>query len=265
MWMFEKIISILSFPVHWFWQSYEDAKETRNFGKVIALFLISLTGLVLFVSAFIWISNWLLTYHADKVTIVGLVIWLYVYVKSKMNKNEDAYTYENEQQTLTLSHEQAQRGYPIIRNVMYQTLKGCAEKIGCIIPRMIQEIEVPESHYIISNDICFYQFKLAKKDTRLQYYREDMQEFERIVQNEISRKIQAGEFPSLGIQNYLSAYGDIFDAICIDLIEEVDMYLIIQASYYSPTYAEYWRNKQLYLQNDIVDTTIPDEEWKNKP
>ena len=71
MWMFEKIISILSFPVHWFWQSYEDAKETRNFGKVIALFLISLTGLVLFVGAFIWIANWLLTNHIEKVAIVG--------------------------------------------------------------------------------------------------------------------------------------------------------------------------------------------------
>lgn len=83
-----------------------------------------------------------------------------------------------------------------------------------------------------------------------------MQEFERILQNEISRKLQDGEFPALGTQTYL-------DAVCIDIIEDIGQYFIIQAVFYSPAYADYWRSKEINSQANSSDTTIPDAEWKD--
>ncbi len=90
-----------------------------------------------------------------------------------------------------------------------------------------------------------------------------MQEFERILQNEISRKLQDGEFPALGTQTYLDASGHIFDAVCIDIIEDIGQYFIIQAVFYSPAYADYWRSKEINSQANSSDTTIPDAEWKD--
>ena len=49
-----------------------------------------------------------------------------------------------------------------------------------------------------------------------------MREFERILQNDISRRIKAGDFPTLGMEQVVDAYGNIYDAIYIDVIEDID-------------------------------------------
>ena len=111
---------------------------------------------------------------------------------------------------------------------MYQTLKVSAECIGGVIPRLLQEIEVLEKHYIIANEICFYQFRIQKADIKIRYEQEELREYESILQNDISRKIRAGDFPSLGVEQYMDSYGNIYDAVYIDVIEDIDTYFIVQ-------------------------------------
>ena len=269
MWMIQKLLTVILFPVHWFWDKYEEYKKEESILKIIMLFIISLSGIIIITIALIWGIVYVFSYYPEWIVIISLIVWLYAYIKSKMQKKTEVSAMQNAQQEIILTQqqqqmqEQAMRGYPIIRNILYQTLKVIAESIGGNSPRLLAEIEIPEAHFIFANGICFYQFKLAKADIRMQYTREDLQEFERILQTAISRKIQAGEFPTLGTGTFLDAYGNIYDKVIVDIIEDMDTYLIIQTVLYSPVYAEYLRQKQINQQSIYTETSIPDEKWRH--
>lgn len=269
MFIFHWIWGILMFPIQWFWKRYEKYAESRSIGKIIILFLISLTGLGLFAYALVCGVSYLITYHTEALILIGVIIWLYAYVRSKMKEKEDEKKRQQDTQNMAYMqeeqflHEQANKGYAIIRNVVYQTLKEMAGNIGGNQPRILNEIELLECHYILSNKIIFYQFRLAKADLKAQYHRNELQEFENILQTSISRKIQAGDFPTLGATIFRDEYGNIFDCVLVDIIEDCDSYLGIQAVFYSPLYAEYWRSKKMNAQNTNISNGIPEATWGN--
>lgn len=169
MWIINWLLSMFLYPIKWFWGKYEKYKSENNVFMVVVLWGISLTGVGIIGYAIFKLFEWLLLYHMDMVIVVGVIIWLYSWVKSKMNTDTNTASVETisvEEQELI---EQANRAYPTVRNVIYQTLKISAESIGGVIPRVLEEIEVSEHHYIISNNICFHQFRLAKADIRIRY------------------------------------------------------------------------------------------------
>lgn len=261
MWFLEWLLSVILFPIKWFWSTYKKLEEEKNVIKTILLFAVSISGLAIITIAVISGLMWLFTYHMDIVIVCGLIVWLYAYVKSKMDIGTQTEVIPQDNGETELQ-EQAIKIYPTIRNIMYQTLKGTAQSIGGVIPRVLQEIEVVERHFVISNGICFYQFMLPKADIKIRYEPEELREFERILQNDISRKFQAGDFPILGIQQYLDAYGNLYDAVCIDVIEDIDTCLLIQVVFCSPEYADYLRQKKINQQNMLMDSSIPDAKWK---
>ena len=269
MFIFHWIWGILLFPIQWFWKQYEKYVESRSIGKIIILFLVSLTGLGLFAYALFWGISYLVTYHTEALIVIGVIIWLYAYVRSKMKEKEDEKKRQQDTQNMAYMqeeqflHEQANKGYPIIRNILYQTLKEIGGSIGGNQPRILNEIEMLECHYILSNKIIFYQFHLAKAEIKTHYDRDELQEFENILQTSISRKIQAGDFPTLGATTFQDEYGNIYDSVIIDIIEDGDSYLGIQAVFYSPLYAEYWRNKKMNAQNSNNFNSIPEATWGN--
>ena len=257
MWLFEWLLSMLSYPIKWFWKGYEKYREENKAFMVVILWIVSFTGVVIIGYAMYRLFDWLFVFHMDIVIVAGLIMWLYAYIKSKLDigVNEDIPV---EMQELI---EQANRAYPTVRNILYQTLKTSAESIGGAIPRLLEEIEVAEQHYTISNNICFFQFRLAKADIRIRYEQNELREFERILQNDISRKIKAGEFPTLGIEQLMDSYGNIYDAINIDVIEDVDNCFLIQVVLYSPQYAEYIRQKKMNRQSMLIDNSVPSAKW----
>lgn len=264
----EWLLSLVAFPVKWYWKNIKQFKGSK--WKQILLWIVSISGVFLIGGTILQITIYLFKYQPEIVVIVGLIIWLYAYIKYKMDKEENIVASQSAEQAMMLSQQQMQmqdqaiRAYPVIRNILYQTLKDVAESIGGIVPRLLTEIEVPERHFIFSNNICFYQFKLAKADIKMRYSRNDLQEFEMILQTAISRKIQAKEFPTLETETFLDAYGNLYDAVNIDIIEDMDTYLIIQAVFYSHAYAEYLLQKQINAQGLGTDTIIPDERWNNR-
>lgn len=261
MWFLKWIISILIFPVNWFWKSYEKYEQSGDSWDLILSFLISLSGVLLLGGAFLWISYNLFVFHIEIVMIVAVVIWLYTYVKMKMDEKVKILNEEQLTKDQALLKELAEKGYPIIRNILYQTLKGTAESIGGVIPRLLAEIEMQECRYTLVNQVVFYQFKLYKQDIKMQYKSVELEEFKRILQTAVSRKIQAGEFPSLGTESYLDAYGNIYDAVYVDVIEDMDSCFVIQAVFYSPAYSDYLRKKQMNQKNIECGGSIPDAKW----
>lgn len=259
MWFIKWLLSILIYPIKWFWKGYEKYKAENNVFMVIVLWGVSLTGIGVIGYCMYRLLEWLLVYHMDIVIIALTVSWLYSWVKSKLEcNNSPVKGVSVEMQELT---EQANRTYPTVRNIVYQTLKTSAESIGGVIPRVFEEIEISEQHYTISNNICFYQFRLSKADIRTRYDRNELREFERILQNDISRKIRAGDFPTLSLTECMDAYGNFYDAVQIDVIEDIDNCFLIQTVMYSPQYADYLRQKKMNQQGMTANNSIPDAKW----
>lgn len=261
MWFLEWLLSIIIFPITWFWNSYKRLKETRDVKRLIIFFILSLSGFAILAGALLWLILWLITFHIEVIVIISVVCWLFAYVKAKIDKpSEEEPTISQELMEL---EEQAIKAYPTMRNIIYQTLKSCAENIGGIVPRVLADIEVLESHYIISQNICFYQFRLEKTDIRSRYQKEEITEFISIIQAEINRKIQNKDFPTLAMEKFIDSYGNMYDAVYIDIIEDMDRYFLIQSVFYSPQYAEYLRQKKMVQQESNRVSNIPDAKWKS--
>jgi len=261
MWFLEWLLSIIIFPITWFWNSYKRLKETRDVKRLIIFFILSLSGFAILAGALLWLILWLITFHIEVIVIISVVCWLFAYVKAKIDKpSEEEPTISQELMEL---EEQAIKAYPTMRNIIYQTLKICAENIGGIVPRVLADIEVLESHYIISQNICFYQFRLEKTDIRSRYQKEEIAEFISIIQAEINRKIQNKDFPTLAMEKFIDSYGNMYDAVYIDIIEDMDRYFLIQSVFYSPQYAEYLRQKKMVQQESNRVSNIPDAKWKS--
>ena len=265
MWMIQKLTDLLTFPVMRFWECFEKYKEEKSTWKIILLFVGSLTGLALIGGALGWIIYYTFTYHFEWVVIVGLILWLYSYVKSKMDKKAAA---NNVQDVPAVDPDwevfktQAEKGYPIMRNIMFQTSKEIASSMGANSPRLLQEIEIPGEHYVPVNGICYYQFKLFKADPMMQYTRAECKVFEEQFQSVCSRLIASGSFPTLQMQNYMDAYGNWYDAVHIDVIEDVGNTFIIQSVFVTSAYAEYKHQLQLNQQDMTADMSVSDAIWK---
>jgi len=260
MWFWDKVIAILTFPVRWFWNTYREYKEERCMWKVIVLFVTSLSGVILFAIALVWLIRYLFTFHKILLLAIVAILWLYAYVKEKMTEKESVAFVQSQKQL----NEQAEKNYLLMRNIIYQTLRSSATSIGAVMPRLVQEIELLETHYVISNGICFYQFKVNKADINMMYMKEELEEFRRVLQTTISRKIQAGDFPRMQFENFVDNVGNIYDAVSIDMIEDIDSFFVIQAVFTSKAYADYYRNKEMNKQAMRQKNSIPNASWDDE-
>lgn len=261
-WFIKNLISIITFPVEWFWETLESFRKEGSIWKVILLFIVSLSGLGLLLFVLIWISSYMVTYHPEWLVIAGLIAWLYAYVHSKMKKDKTPSATPSPAVDLNKQQLQSQgnKEYARMRTIMYQTLKEVAPQIGGVVPRLLSEIEVAETRYIIAHDIIFYQFKLKKADMRARYSLDDLAEFKETVQSMISNLANSGKFPTLQLQSYQTIYGNWLCGVTVDVIEDLDSHFIIQTVFASPEYAEYQHNIQLNQQNTDI-TTLPDATW----
>lgn len=269
MWLLERIWELLLFPIKWFFFQYKKYKKEKSLWKIALLFSVSVSGFIIIGGTLIWLAMYLLTYHMEWVVVTGLLIWLYAYVNAKMSREAEEHLAQQTEQVARLVQEeseleiQAKKSRRLVCNVLYQTLREMAGDIGGAVPRLSADIEILNIPFFIRNNLIFYQFRLAK-ESDIQYEKEDLSEYKKMLQAAISRKIQCGDFPTLGMDVY--PYDNhVYDAVMIDSLEDVGNQFIIQAVLYSPSYAEYLIRKQNNQQMLISDnSSVPDATWKDK-
>ena len=247
MWLVEWLISILTYPIEWFWDKASIYKEEGKKWRVILLFAISLSGVVLFGYAFIY----------------GC-IWLYSYVYSKCVKKQEAQVDLIKLQQESKIEIQARRDYPLLKMLLYRTLKGSADSIGSKPPINVNEIVFQDKPYIISQGIIFYQFQICKNNIGMRYEKEELDEYARTLQNDISRKIRAGDFPQITNDKVWTNDGMTYDIINIDGYEDIGDCFLIRVVRYSPQYAEYVKNIHQNMSCEIVAESIPDVRWDGR-
>jgi len=255
--LLEYLVSVLTFPVCWFWKRFETYKQSGNIAKIALLFAVSLSGVVVIGISLFKLANYLFTYHLNLLLIIACIPWLYSYFRDKSNK-------ANVKPDSTPPSDvaiQAEKGYPIMRSIIYQTAKSVAPDIGAKLPRLLGEVEVPDQHYIISNNICFYQFNLMKADPKVQYSPEELSAFKAFFQTELTHKIHSGDFPALQLEVYRDKYGNFYDSVILESLEDIGNMLILQSVFISPDYAEYRHQLHMMEHPSTSATQNIEESW----
>ncbi len=267
MWFVELLISIITYPVHWFWEKASTYREEGKKGSIILLFALSLSGVLLFTFSLIWGSIWLWTNHIEVVIGLGLIIWLYSYIYSKIEKNKNQVVEENQvvSQAEAELWEQAKYDYPRIKTIIYRTLKSSADSIGGEKPISENEVVFTDNPYMIANGLIFYQFQLAKHDIRMRYEKAELEEYAKVLQNDIARKIRAGDFPDIATDKVWHDDGKSYDIITIDGIEDMGNCFYIRVVRFSPMYVEY---RRMISERQMLDMTgngdIPNAKWEEQ-
>lgn len=254
----EWLVSLITYPIKWFWKKYEMYKETRNISKLVLLFIFSISGILILGITILKLIHYLFSYHLNFLICIGLIFWLYTYIRDNVQKSAVDTTPSIPADIIV----QAEKGYPIMRNIIYQTAKAIAPDIGGKIPRLLNEIEMPEEHYILTNNICFYQFRLKKADMRTLYTSTDLKEFKSIIQSTLSEKIRLGEFPTK-FENYRDKYGNWQDAVIVDTIEDIGNCFVIQSVFCTPEYSEYEHPVRMNQDASNGNSTPLETQWKD--
>ena len=268
MMILEFLKKILLFPCTWFWEKVQKYKEENAILKMMALFVFSLTGLFVLAMAFVLLMELLINIaseHSGILFVVLVVIWLYLYAKSRMNKSEDQkqQLHMQQEKDMAVQNENAIRGYAAIANAMYQVLRGMASEIDSKTPCMMAEIELPEEKYVLRNNVCFYQFMAIKKDTAV-YEQTTLDEFCKTLQFTIHNKLHAGSFPSIVIEDYRDQYGNSYDGIVVDKVEDFGKYFLLSVVYISPEYAIYRHEREVaQMQRSPMEGNLS-VTWQNK-
>ena len=159
--LLEKLVDFVIYPIKWFWINYKKAKTTSELLKTFGLLAISLGSFALLIGASIWLLSYMLNYHMDILVLIGLIIWVYLYVKNKYQLSDEEQPALSDKSDIS---KQAEDEYLTMRKIIFQLLRKSAPDIGGKVPRLLSEIEIPEAHYNIANDICFCYKKLSNNE-----------------------------------------------------------------------------------------------------
>lgn len=248
------LINIVMFPVNYFWERYQKCKKENAVWKMICLFAFSLTGIAVILVGIAYAISIIIIKINERPEILFIVlgiVWLYLYGRSKSIKQEEQSKKTAEQLNRDKNelNANAVKGLPSITMFMFTIFRKQSDDIDCEKPLTSAEIQIPEEKFILRNGLCFYQFKLKKKCMQA-YDREALDVFKTSLQCAIQNKLHSGDALSFEAHDVLDQFGNIFDAIVIDNIEDLGGYFQFSVVYASQAYAEFARKKQLIKMQD---------------
>lgn len=265
--LWNSLINLVMFPINWFWERYKKCKKENAVGKMICLFAFSLTGLAVIMVAIAYVIAIIflkINERPEALLIILGVVWLYLYGRSRSLNQEEQSKKAKEQQNSDLNelNKNAIKGLPIITMFMFTIFRKLADEIDCEKPLTSAEIQLPEDKYIIRNGLCFYQLKLKKKDMKT-YDRDTLDVFKTDLQYSIQNKIHSGDGLSFEAHDVLDRYGNIFDAVVVDNIEDMGGFFQFSVVFASQNYAEYSRQKQMIKMQDKASSEELTVSWDN--
>lgn len=249
------ILNLLSAPIEKFWLKADEYKENQQYGKMVAAFAASTFIIASMIATLVILIYLAVTYFFEVLIMIGCIIWIYWAVWQKMHKkSEKLEEYIDITQDLKQLYASAQKGYPPMRTIIFQTLKRSANDIMAKPPRALGEIEVMEEKYIIENNIIFYQFQLPKADIKYQCMSDDIEEFKLILQTTFNQLWQAGNFPQIALQMQSDTYSNMYDPVIIDRIDDLGNIYLIQTVFTTTAYMEQVRRfkENAILKSDVV-------------
>ena len=143
------ILKVISKPILWFWACAQNYKETKEYGKMLITFFLSLLLVALMSFAILVLLLCLFTFcrkHIGVTVTIGVVIWIYWAVWNKHFTNtpmqEPAPV---EDPNTVLLRNNALNGYRDMRTIIFRLLKEYGNIIGVNSPVMYLDIETVEN------------------------------------------------------------------------------------------------------------------------
>lgn len=255
------VFSVISKPILWFWACAQNYKKTKEYGKMLITFFLSLllvalmgfTIFILLLCLFIFCRK-----HIGVTVTISAVIWLYWAVWNKHFANtpvQDPAPVEDP--NMVLLRNNAINGYRDMKTIIFRLLKEYGNMIGVHSPVMYLDIETLEKYNINCNCV-FYQFSIGKADIHKQFSDEELDEDAKILQDGFDELWHRGAFPSISLQTYTDNNGTILPPVSICTLMDIGNKILIQTVYTSPAYVAFLNNiwqEQNTSQNIGYDTT----------
>ncbi len=263
-WFLEKLIELLLLFPRWFGKKLTEYKENDNIAGIILVFIISLAGLFMFALLIVLIAYLIIAFinaHPYIAAIIGSIICLYAYALAKPSSSQNEENTTDNDAAWHAYYEQCDRAYITMRSIMYQTLRGCAMELGCNIPTYINNIEMPEEHYVIANNLCMYQFKLDKAEMHEIIPEKILDEYKEQSQYCLHNKIKNGDFPTLAIEDFVDCYGNVWDGVVIDSISDFGKYLHFYVVFVTAEYTDYIAKRRAESAGTTSTSSNITEKW----
>lgn len=266
MWLLETMLKIYGIKSEKWWETYIKHKKLISVYTLTTLSMIIIKLIELLIRlmgmGLIWLGNerpYILAI-VFIVILIGASIIAWRERKAKLEEEKKEEKSSIEKQRIEEHHKNVKECYFKLRITVYEIMQECGKSIECASIRNIRELDMIVGKHQCENDVIFTLFKLPKEDVRANYSDEDLEAFKNIIQSCLTRKIHEVENTDTNFAGIEDEYGNIFEKINIDRVEDWGNYFVMYVVLYSKEYAEYWRNRELNRIN-LVRTEHKDKDF----
>ena len=253
--MLSLLFSIITTPVKWYFAKMEQFGESKDTGKMITYFLVSLLGLFIFVFAFFFIIDWILKEHIE-VAICLFIIWfIYDYYYTRMIQNSQQVQQVQpvpqpeleEMQELQFDTIMLENTYKLLRTALCTVISEVADLIGVKKVMSPSQMDAP-IHYDIMANVVIYHFLLSKN------IEIDTYEILGILQNSFERKLMNNEISGFSQPVYLY-HSQAYPYIMVDKVFSNGNLVQVDICIANENYCRH-REKRIY--NNMINSTASD-------
>lgn len=262
--VWESILNLLLMFPRWYWAKVKEYQEEDNRLGIVKMTVFALFVTVLSILAFlafIYLCYLFAVYHPLIASAIIFVVMVYLFAlfKPEPAKKEDTTNYDAEWEAY---YEACDRAYITARSIMYQVLRSCAMELGGNMPTFINQIEMPEEHYVVTDNFCLFQFKLDKTDIHEAVTENILSEYKDQLQYCIHSKIKNCEFPTLHIQDYVDTHGNVYDGFVVHNVEDFGKYLHFYVVFVTSEYTDYLAQAKAEANATSSSNNSISESWK---
>lgn len=258
-WLFEKMLILFNMDEEKWWDKYVEYRYMISVA-IFTVFLAFIAGGVIALGFLIvWLFMWLCTNHLEIVIVFSVIAFVCACIINRRSNNAKIAKEKLEEKQRRMEMQKkaeldnkAKRDYCTIRSIMFVVLRKCIKYIECEEIQTAKDIDMTENKHVIVNSIIFYMFSLPKADMKKIYDDVELESLAEIIRRTLAKKLHEGDDEDFEISKTTDPYGNRFEKLNIDRLEDWGDCFVVYVVEYSEAYAEYWRNRRLNNSKDYV-------------
>lgn len=258
-WLFEKMLILFNMDENRWWKKYVEYRYSISVAIFVVFLALIAGGVIALGFLIVWLFMWLCANHLEIVIFFSVVIFVCACIINwKINQAKIAKAEQEEKQRRMEMQKKveidnkAKRDYYSVRSKIFGTLAKCAKHIECDEIQTPKDIDMTMDKYEIKDSIIFYMFRLPKADMKKIYDDVELESLAEIIRRVLARKLHEGDDEDFETEDKTDEYGNKFEKLNIDRLEDWGDYFVVFVVVYSEAYAKYWRNKRLNSSEDCV-------------
>lgn len=258
-WLFEKMLILFDIDEKKWWKKYVEYRYSISIAIFVVFLALIVVGVMASCDLLIYVGVWLCEKHLEIIIGIFIVVFVCACIIERRGKNAKIEREKQEEKQRRMEAQKkaeldnkAKRDYFSIRKTMFGVLTKCIKYIECEEIYNSKDIDMTEDKHEINNSIIFYMFRLLKTDMKKKYDEVELESLAEIIRRALARKLNEGDDEDSEATDKKDAYGNRFEKLNIDRLEDWGDCFVVYVVEYSEAYAEYWRNRRLNNSKDYV-------------